>query len=400
MKNLISLLLCLILLHSPAAVFADSIAAREAAFALMAAANVTDENHETLSESLVSLAGTPGGDWYALAAGALGADGKTYAAALAAVVAEKYQTDGGLSETKATEYHRAALTLGALGFDPTAVPLENGKTADLLADGVTMRENVGKQGVNGVIFALLTLGAFGRLSPDPAAENDAERLFETLKKRQNPDGGWSLSGETSDADVTAMALTAIALSGFAGTGDAIVSDALAFLASRQNDTGAFEGMDGPSCESTAWAIVALTALGIDPESDARFVKNGASAADGLYSFRREDGTFRHTLTSDGEDAAITNAEALLALAALVRFAEGKPSPLDFSGAALKKLDPEAVEQAADELETEPEKQKSGVFIALFGEPEARKKSVSVILAVAALAGVLLLVYRRKRKNRI
>ncbi len=399
MKNLISLLLCLILLQSPAAVFADSIAAREAAFALMAAANVTDENHETLSESLVSLAGTPGGDWYALAAGALGADGKTYAAVLAAVVAEKYQTDGGLSEAKATEYHRAALTLGALGFDPTAVPLADGKTADLLSDGVTLRENVGKQGVNGVIFALLTLGAFGRLSPDPAAENDAGRLFETLKKRQNPDGGWSLSGETSDADVTAMALTAIALSGFAGT-DEIVADALAFLASRQRDTGAFEGMDGPSCESTAWAIVALTALGIDPERDARFVKNGASAADGLYSFRREDGTFRHTLVSDGGDAAITNAEALLALAALVRFAEGKPSPLDYKGAALKKLDPVAVEQAADKLETEPEEQKSGVFTALFGEPEARKKSVSVILAVAALAGVLLLVYRRKRKNRI
>ena len=343
MKKTLSLFLCFILLLSPAAVSAKSGAAREAANALIIAANVTDENRETLSDTLLPLAGTPGGDWYALAACSLGADGNDYAAALAAVVAEKYKTDGGLSETKATEYHRISLTLGALGFDPTAVPLADGKTADLTADGVTTRENVGKQGVNGVIFALLTLGAFGFLSPDPAAENDAERLYETLKQRQNPDGGWSLSGDVSDADVTAMALTAIALSGFAGTENGLVTDALAFLSSRQTDAGAFEGMDGPSCESTAWAIVALTSLGINPETDPRFVKNGASAADGLYTFRREDGTFRHTLTSDGEDAAITNAEALLALSALVHFAEGKPSPLDFKGATLRKLDPEAVE---------------------------------------------------------
>ena len=45
-----------------------------------------DENHETLSATLLPLAGTPGGDWYALAACSLGADGNDYAAALAAVL--------------------------------------------------------------------------------------------------------------------------------------------------------------------------------------------------------------------------------------------------------------------------------------------------------------------------
>lgn len=41
-------------------------------------------------------------------------------------------------------------------------------------------------------------------------------------------------------------------------------------------------------------ILALTALGIDPAADSRFVKNGASPLDGLCAFACEGGGFRHS----------------------------------------------------------------------------------------------------------
>lgn len=41
-------------------------------------------------------------------------------------------------------------------------------------------------------------------------------------------------------------------------------------------------------------ILGLTALGIDPAADSRFVKNGASPLDGLCAFACEGGGFRHS----------------------------------------------------------------------------------------------------------
>ena len=52
-------------------------------------------------------------------------------------------------------------------------------------------------------------------------------------------------------------------------------------------------------ESTAQVIVALCSLGINPNTDARFIKNGYSAIDGLMKYRNaSDGGFYHSFVAD------------------------------------------------------------------------------------------------------
>ena len=88
-------------------------------------------------------------------------------------------------------------------------------------------------------------------------------------------------------------------------------------------------MDGtylPTIESTAQIIVALTALGINPETDSRFVKNGNSAVDALCSYAINGGGFKHTL--DGILDNMATEQGYYALTAYFRFLDGSTSLYD------------------------------------------------------------------------
>ena len=66
---------------------------------------------------------------------------------------------------------------------------------DLVKGGVYGRDennSVGKQGLNGWIFALLTLDTMGYKTPE-GAEFDRERILDKIVSSQNTDGGFSLS---------------------------------------------------------------------------------------------------------------------------------------------------------------------------------------------------------------
>lgn len=380
--SLLCVLLALLLLPTfPQPAFAASY--RDLALALIDAAG----EGEGLLRAKASAAGTTTGDWYAVAVGSLGTeDPAPYANALAGAVRARYASEGGLSATKATEYHRVALTLAALGYDPAAVPLENGETADLLTDGVFAFPNVGRQGVNGQIFALLTLSAFGLTDPRPEANTDAPRLTAALLEKRTPDGGWSLAGQTADPDVTAMAITALCMAGQDPAGEAIAA-AFEVLSSARTPSGAFAGREGETCETAAWVVLALLAAGRDPDNDPAFTVDGVSAVDAFLAFRRADGTFCHTLTDDAHDAAITNAEALLALTALTKHAAGEPFLFDFTGRALRPLDPASAVAPDPEPDPEP-----------VTDPATRKIIVSGVAVAVVVTGTAALVVRRRKRR--
>ena len=103
-------------------------------------------------------------DWYAIAMARCGIseDYETYLAALKTYVESAYAENGGLSANKATEWHRVALAVTALGGDAAAFGTKpDGTTIDLIADGCydcVVEGGPGAQGLNGWIFALLALG--------------------------------------------------------------------------------------------------------------------------------------------------------------------------------------------------------------------------------------------------
>jgi prenyltransferase beta subunit len=88
------------------------------------------------------------------------------------------------------------------------------------------------------------------------------------------DGGFSMGGTTADPDVTAMALQALAP--YKGQNDikTVIDRALDCLSRLQNSDGGYSSGGLDNSESAVQVLVALTALGINPDTDTRFIKHG------------------------------------------------------------------------------------------------------------------------------
>jgi hypothetical protein len=100
-----------------------------------------------------------------------------------------------------------------------------------------------------------------------------------------------------------------------------VEKALACLSKLQLATGGYGYQGTENTESTAQVLVALSALGLDPETDARFIKEGNTLLSALLAFEKEDGSFSHEL--GGETNQMASEQAYYALTAYYRMKEGK-----------------------------------------------------------------------------
>ena len=94
----------------------------------------------------------------------------------------------------------------------------------------------------------------------------------------------------------------------------------------QNEDGSFGSTDGVSSESCAQVIVALTALGINPDTDVRFVKNGNSVLDALCGFAVDGGGFMH-IPGSNRDGMATE-QGYYALVAYDRYLKGETALYD------------------------------------------------------------------------
>lgn len=270
--------------------------------------------------------GALGGDWLVFGLARSGAD-----------VSQKYldtyyknvvnyveETGGVLSERKYTEYSRVVLALTAIGKDPRDVA-----GYDLLLPLADFDETV-SQGLNGAIFALLALDS-GRYdipeNPNAATQATRELYVAEILRREIETGGWALSGNEPDADMTAMALQALAKYRDDPDASAAVERGITALSSMQEPNGAYLSWGEENSESVSQVITALTELGISPE-DSRFVKNGQTLLSSLERFSCEDGGYRHTLSGGADEMA--SEQALYALAAVHRAQAGLSTLYDMT----------------------------------------------------------------------
>lgn len=180
--------------------------------------------------------------------------------------------------------------------------------------------SLGAQGLNGWIFALITLDSGGFAVPEGAAYT-REDMRRAILAAQTEEGAFGLSAGTADVDITAMALQALSpYQEDAATAEAI-RRGLAWLSGQQTENGDFVSWGDPNAESTAQVLIALCSLGLDPETDARFIQNGRTLRDGLLSYRTREGLFRHT--AEGLEDLMATEQAILALQALDRL-RGRP----------------------------------------------------------------------------
>lgn len=261
----------------------------------------------------------------------------------AAVSSTKYNTyyknleatlkasDGVLHKKKYTEYSRVVLVLTAMGKDPTNVG-----GYDILAKLADF-EQVKWQGINGPIWALIALDSKPYevpIDPSVATQTTREKLIDEILSKELSGGGFSLK-DNPDADITGMALQA--LSGYMNRSDVkgAVDRALAVLSDMQNSDGTYSSLGTKNAESTSQVLIALTALGIDPKTDQRFIKNGKTTLSGLLLFYNgTTGGFRHVNKSTAGyippvDGLATE-QGYSALAAYDRFVNGKNKLYDMS----------------------------------------------------------------------
>ena len=311
-----------------------------------------------------------------------------YLDALESYVTDQYAQNGGLDRTKATEWHRIALTVLALGGDPTAFGTDaEGQPVNLIADGTyNFFAALDAQGTNGLIFALITLDANNYTVPEGSA-NTRESILAALLAAQSSDGGFGLSKESSDVDITAMALCALAPYKQDADVAAAIDAALSYLSGVQTENGGFFSYDVETSESASQVIIALSALGIDPQTDERFIKNGVSVYDALMSYQSGSG-FVHTKdeAEAGNDVMATE-QAVLALTAMRIMQENGGRLYDFTNcAAPESAAPSQGQQAPDAEESAEPAAPS----AAPEQPETEQSGSNIMLWVAGGAAVVLI----------
>lgn len=344
------------------------------------------DNQPLLTEDAFP-AGSSVPDWTALAMARAGIadDYAGYLARLQAYVERQYAENGGLHAVKATEYHRIALTAAALGGDPAAFGAKpDGTAIDLVAEGTYNwqgEEDLGGQGLNGWIFALLTMDAVGAEVPADARYSRQDML-DAIVSAQLPDGGFSLGGGAMDVDITAMALQALAP--YREQYQEVIDAALNALSAAQTVTGGFESWGAQSSESCAQVILALTALDIDPTADERFQKNQRNVVEALMDFRLSDGGFAHE--KDGPLDAMACEQAMQALTAMELRQQGEGRFFD-----LTDVHPVQLDGAGDAAPAEPPAESGGSFPVL---------PVVLIVIAVVIAMALVLVLKKKRENNV
>lgn len=105
---------------------------------------------------------------------------------------------------------------------------------------------------------------------------------------------------------------------------------IAYILSYQKEDGSYSFGDAVNCESTARVVTACAALGIDPHTDSRFVKNGKSAVGALPGFYDSAlRAFHHVQKDNGTGGMATN-QAAYAMTAYQRLARGQNSLYNMS----------------------------------------------------------------------
>ena len=215
------------------------------------------------------------------------------------------------SGTTAIELEAPILALTAMHEDPRTYPqsdlvqaLESYYKADQIGDPTTLNDD---------IFGVLALVSAGVLPQEEIVASTSAYI----EANQNKDGGWPFVIDgTSDTNTTAAAIMALIASGIPAS-DAHIVLAVAYLHAAQNPDGGLpydpKSQWGTSSDasSDAWAILALTASGID--ASAWTTASGTPLTD-LLSYQMPDGYFEFQHGS-GEDAfsPVTTSYAVLAL---------------------------------------------------------------------------------------
>lgn len=267
----------------------------------------------------IETAGSSASDWLVYSRALAGRDTDGYLEALENYVREKYKEKGGLDLT--TDYCRVSSVISALGGNPNEIAYTESDNINLFYDGIFNNPDLGRQGVNAYIWALIAINECNAIPPENSI-NSADKIIYSLLLSELSGGGFAVQGNSANPDVTAQALRALAP--YAGD-NTDVKDTLErcakLLVSMKNSDGTYSSFGVPNLETTAQVTIALTALGggfDDSIFDLTNENNLISACMKFYSDKNGVKGFRHT-DADGEINVTATAQGLEALTAYLNY---------------------------------------------------------------------------------
>ncbi len=220
----------------------------------------------------------------------------------------------------ASSKQKLALCLAAIGSDDAYI-------------STVLDSTVGKQGLMSLVFGLHLLN-----NGYHSAEYTTEQAISEILALQLDDGGWAISGDSSNADATAMAIQALAP--HAEKSDAVkqaIDDAVSCLSVLALPEGDYVSYGAANAESAAQVLIALSSIGIDAMQDARFIKSGNTLLDVIEKYRLPDGSFCHT--ENGTTSEMATVQVFGALISYLRFVNGNNALYILDGAIPANVQP-------------------------------------------------------------
>lgn len=240
---------------------------------------------------------------------------------------------------------------------------------------------------NEAVFALITYSALNLDEDYVIKKADlVNRILESQLNYTASDKkymGWTWYGDKVDPDLTAAAINALV----PYYGDVKVKEkvdgALNTLKNGLTDDGNIIGQYGPASETNAFVIMALTALGINPETYKGAKGDLVSA---FLAYKGDKGQFNHD--NDTKNNLFATEQALRALIALNSFNLNGKSNYYTSNIVAKNLPKYSDQKPINEIKEEKEKlPQTGSTIGFEG--------VLAIGSMISLAGVI--IFSRKRE---
>ncbi len=265
------------------------------------------ETADYLSRNFSAQVGSIGGEWSVIGLARCGKLSEEQKQSYYKAV-ESYVSSVGsnrLHKRKSSDNSRVVLALSAIGKNAADI---NGFN---LIQPLSDFEYVKKQGINGVIWALIALDSCGYYLSDDIRDT----LISEILSKQHNDGGWGLD-DTSDPDVTGMAVQSLApYRAYDNDIQTAVGNAVIWMTSLKTEN--------LSPETCAQLIAAATAQGINPEDDERF----SDIIDCLMRYSTANG-FSHTI--NGEYNQMATEQAFYALVSCERLSNGQTSLYDMT----------------------------------------------------------------------
>lgn len=236
-------------------------------------------------------------------------------------------------EVSDTTYARAILALTAIGVDATQL-YPAGGAAFSAVSGL----NAAPQS-SSAWCAPYTLAAYNQGHYRDTDSHEAI-LIDAVLDAQEEDGSWSGWGES----IQATANMIVGLAFYRDVNPSVsgaIDRALDYLAAVQKEDGSFDAYgSGADSNTAAMVVIALAAVGVDPDNDPRFVRYGVSPLDGLLDFAYADNSgFGYQSGEKGEASSSVTYATELAFRALIAAYQvmttgGAYNVYDFSGGAV------------------------------------------------------------------